>query len=501
MTVVSLQVMPEEGCLVEPEELQPLLHSTSDSQIRRRDVTIDMEGLGECDTDSNKTEVEEIEMVDMEGREREAGDCDGDTEDMLAARHRLETRQDWDETEPEGDRERASASSEMDENGNPTSGRHIHPIMSNAVRPVSIYRHTPVFRPQKLTVPHVQNSNAGYSTTNTATTTSSTPVGGPSMQENERGSKTDPKRKQRRKKDEEKNVVKAEDIEGYRGNTQDLDSLLQFIGGEESKKKSKKASDKVAEKNTKKVSSKSDIGKDDQKLRKKKEKSQEKDLVKPSVNKKLSIDTVDNDAIEEDVEDEIEEKRANSEDVENSLRASESPEKVSCVLSQKCCTRITPTFYLQEAPYPSLLETVSAPSSNDSGHVSGGPCSLPSISSTKEMSIASSPPLDIDPIEFSEDNYKDITDIAVTNHNEFTKVTKKQRKKKKRGSERVLYPQSSHEDETRSSSQGPEAASDQAGWFRGYRGIRGSREAVTGTKSTCSGWCQLSVDCAGLIEN
>ena len=139
------------------------------------------------------------------------------------------------------------------------------------------------------------------------------------------------------------------------------------------------------------------------------------------------------------------------------------------------------------------VQTVSAPSSNDSGHVSGGPCSLPSISSTKEMSIASSPPLDIDPIEFSEDNYKDITDIAVTNHNEFTKVTKKQRKKKKRGSERVLYPQSSHEDETRSSSQGPEAASDQAGWFRGYRAIRGSREAVTGTKSTCSGWCQLTV--------
>ena len=175
MTVVTLQVMPEEGCLVEPEELQPLLHSTSDSQIRRRDVTIDMEGLGECDTDSNKTEVEEIEMIDMEGRDRDGGDCEGDTEDMVAARHRLETRHDWDEAEPEGDRERgergerASASSEMDENGNPTSGRHIHPIMSNAVRPVSIYRHTPVFRPQKLTVPHVQNSSPGYSTTNTAT--------------------------------------------------------------------------------------------------------------------------------------------------------------------------------------------------------------------------------------------------------------------------------------------------------------------------------------------
>ena len=318
---------------MEPEELQPLLHSTSDSQIRRRDVTIDMEGLGECDTDSNKTEVEEIEMVDMEGRDREGGDCDGDTEDMLAARHRLETRHDWDEAETEGDRERASASSEMDENGNPTSGRHIHPIMSNAVRPVSIYRHTPVFRPQKLTVPHVQNS--GYSATNTGPSSSaSTAVSGPPAQESERTSKTDRKGKRGRKKEEEKNVVKAEDIEGYRG-TADLDSLLQFIDGEENKKKSKKASDKVTDKNTKKVSSKSDIGKDDQKLRKKKEKSQEKDPVKPSVTKKLSIDTVDNDAIEEDVEDDFEEKRANSEEVENSLRASESPEKVIGVLSFK----------------------------------------------------------------------------------------------------------------------------------------------------------------------
>ena len=110
--------MPEEGCIVEPEDLQPLLHSSSDSQIRRRvvtagetrdTVTIDMEGLGECDTDSNKTEVEEIEMVDMEGRDREIGDCDGDTEDMLAARHRLETRHDWTESETD----RASAPSEL----------------------------------------------------------------------------------------------------------------------------------------------------------------------------------------------------------------------------------------------------------------------------------------------------------------------------------------------------------------------------------------------------
>ena len=63
--------MPEETCLVTPGELQPLLHSTSDTALRRRvtnmeSVNIDMDG--ECDTDSNKTEVEEIEMVDMEGR-------------------------------------------------------------------------------------------------------------------------------------------------------------------------------------------------------------------------------------------------------------------------------------------------------------------------------------------------------------------------------------------------------------------------------------------------
>ena len=326
--------MPEEGegCMVEPGDLQPLLHSTSDSQIRRRvvttadsrdAVTIDMEGLGECDTDSNKTEVEEIEMVDMEGRDREAADCDGDADDMMQARHRLETRHEWTESETD----RASAPSEMDENGNPTSGRHIHPIMTNNVRPVSIYRHTPVFRPQKLTVPHVQNnSSSSYGSTGSTALPALT---APPAQETERSSK-DSKRGKKKKKDE---MVKAEDIEGYRGNTQDLDSLLQFIDGDETKKKNKKTVDKLSEKNTKKVSNKSDIGKDEQKLRKKKEKSQEKDLAKPSVTKKLSIDTVDNDAIEEDVEVDFDEKRANSEEVENSLRPSVSPEKVSCVNS------------------------------------------------------------------------------------------------------------------------------------------------------------------------
>ena len=93
------------------------------------------------------------------------------------------------------------------------------------------------------------------------------------------------------------------------------------------------------------------------------------------------------------------------------------------------------------------------------------------------MSIASSPPLDLDPTEFSEDCYHDI-DI-VNNHNEFTKVTKKQRKKKKRG----VYPPGSHEAAVRATSQDPEADHSGAWSFRGYR----SREAVSGTKSTCSG--------------
>ena len=309
-----------------PGELQPLLHSTSDTALRRRvqqtlgespqeAVAIDMEGLGECDTDSNKTEVEEIEMVDMEGRDP------GDDDDMTAARHRLETRQDWDNRE---ERERSSGG-DMDENGNPTQ-RHIHPIMNN-VRPVSIYRHTPVFRPQKLTVPHTvhnSSSTSGYGST--------APVNpGLTSQQDSVERNKDGKRKNRKKKnEEEKNVVKAEDIEGYRGN-KDIDSLLEFLGeGEETKKKTKKAGDKPSDKNTKKVTNKSDNPKEDQKVRKKKERSQEKETSKPTVTKKLSIETIDNDVIEEDTEEESTEKRENSEETENnSLRHSISPEKVN----------------------------------------------------------------------------------------------------------------------------------------------------------------------------
>lgn len=306
--------MPEETCVVTPGELQPLLHSTSDTALRRRvtnmdSVNIDMDGLGECDTDSNKTEVEEIEMVDMESR--------GETmelEDIVQTRHLLES----------GAYEEERQTESVDENGNPTQ-RHIHPIMSNNVRPVSIYRHTPVFRPQKLTVPTTVN-NSGNSTGGYGSTANGGSNGVSAGQDSDRGK--DPKRKGRRKKqEEEKNVVKAEEIEGYRGN-KDIDSLLEFLGeGEEKKKKSKKSSEKTngVEKNTKKVTNKSDASKDDQKLRKKKEKSQEKEFAKPSVTKKLSIDTIDNEVIEEEEDDKAE----SEENENNSLRPSISPEKVN----------------------------------------------------------------------------------------------------------------------------------------------------------------------------
>merc|ERR1712050_30892 len=174
---------------------------------------------------------EEIEMVDMEGRAEVLSEEENTP--LLAARHRLESRgrvvgnygpdktQDvptstWSnghrmETEEEG-------KSAIDENGNPTSTSSSgpFPIMDPQLRPLSIYRHTPVFRPQKLTVPSMQ----------------------PEHNHSEDKSKGEGKRKVRRKKEEVKNVVKAEDIEGYRGN-KDIDSILEFIDGENVGKKKK----------------------------------------------------------------------------------------------------------------------------------------------------------------------------------------------------------------------------------------------------------------------
>eukprot|EP00092_Neocalanus_flemingeri_P028707 GFUD01031168.1.p1 GENE.GFUD01031168.1~~GFUD01031168.1.p1 ORF type:complete len:1328 (+),score=372.05 GFUD01031168.1:241-4224(+) len=519
------KVMPGESGLLDgvvtPGELQPLLHSTSDSMLRKlvasnTETCIDMENVanGECDTDSNKTEVEEIEMVDMEGRDMDTAEqADDETTPLLQARHRMETRgrvignhgpeegielqSGWSSVRSvtEGAHEREVENKpEMDENGNPTTytnggSNGPFPIMDPQLRPLSIYRHTPVFRPQKLTVPSMQ----------------------PEHNHSEDKSKVEGKRKVRRKKEEEKNVVKAEDIEGYRGN-KDIDSILEFIDGENGGKK-KKSGDKLLEKN-KKNNAKSDI-KDD-KVRKKKEKSLEKDNInKPSVTKKLSVDNIDNDVIEEDPEIDQED-RGISVETDNTTRPSVSPEKdstfpvpalevdVKGAESMKSPV-VTIDTIASVKPSPSLASSGRANSapSNDSGHVSAEPCSLPSVSSTKEMSIASSPPLDLDHVEFvSEESCS-----QETTNTEFTKVTKKQRKKKggsiRERPDRMYQSGSAFSEENRSrggDDEGRVASSTRRSqlargstqgegeeWsFRGYNRIRGSREAVTGAKSTCS---------------
>jgi len=521
------KVMPGESSLLDggvtPAELQPLLHSTSDSMLRKlvannTETCIDMEHVtnGECDTDSNKTEVEEIEMVDMEGRDTDiAEQADDETTPLLQARHRMETRgrtianqgpEEAVELQPswssvrsvtEGIHERDGENKpEMDENGNPTSytngsSNGPFPIMEPQLRPMSIYRSTPVFRPQKLTVPSMQ----------------------PESNHSEEKSKMEGKRKVRRKKEEEKNVVKAEDIEGYRGN-KDIDSILEFIDGENGGKK-KKTGDKLVEKN-KKNSAKSDTSKDE-KVRKKKEKSLEKDNVsKLSVTKKLSVDNcIENDVIEEDPELDQDDRGISVET--DPTRLSVSPEKESNFSAEPLSvdtkgvdglknTLVTvDTLNASVKPSPSLASSGRANSapSNDSGHVSAEPFSLPSISSTKEMSIASSPPLDLDHVEFvSEESCS-----QETTNTEFTKVTKKQRKKKsgsiRERPDRTYQSGSAFSEENRSRG-GDEEARTVSGsrrsqlargatqaeteeWsFRGYNRIRGSREAVTGAKSTCS---------------
>jgi hypothetical protein len=384
---------------------------------------------------------------------------------------------------------------EMDENGNPTthtngSSNGPFPIMDPQLRPLSIYRHTPVFRPQKLTVPSMQ----------------------PEHNHSEDKSKVEGKRKVRRKKEEEKNVVKAEDIEGYRGN-KDIDSILEFIDGENGGKK-KKSGDKLIEKN-KKNNAKSDINKDD-KMRKKKEKSLEKDnLNKPSVTKKLSVDNcVENDVIEEDPE--IDQEDGGISVDTDTTRPSVSPEKDSTFPAStlevdakgdadgvKSGEVSMDTLTTSVKPSPSLASSGRANSapSNDSGHVSAEPCSLPSVSSIKEMSIASSPPLDLDHVEFvSEESC-----TQETTNTEFTKVTKKQRKKKsgsiRERPDRTYQSGSAFSEENRSRggddgvssstrrsqlARGSTQAETEEWSFRGYNRIRGSREAVSGAKSTCS---------------
>merc|ERR1719383_419466 len=140
----------------------------------------------------------------------------------------------------------------------------MHSIMEETtnIRPFSIYRHTPVFQRQRLTVPALPREN-------------------PAIEEKS-NNKLEKKNKVRRKKEE--NVKKSEDIEGYRGN-EDVDSILQFIGAEMDRrlsKKNRKSSEKNPEKMEKdknKKNARKEDGVSADKQRKKKEKACDKDVV------------------------------------------------------------------------------------------------------------------------------------------------------------------------------------------------------------------------------
>merc|ERR1719278_219495 len=154
----------------------------------------------------------------------------------------------------------------LDENGNPTSSTAPgpFPIMDPQLRPLSIYRHTPVFRPQKLTVPSMSDREQMENR-------QATVVDHKLESRPQEGGK----RKVRRKKGgEEGSVMKAEDIEGYRGK-EDIDAILSFIEAEKGGKK-KKSSEKAVDKTIgkKKIEEKE---KENNKVRKKKEKSVEKE--------------------------------------------------------------------------------------------------------------------------------------------------------------------------------------------------------------------------------
>merc|ERR1719278_731683 len=352
----------------------------------------------------------------------------------------------------------------LDENGNPTSstGPGPFPIMDPQLRPLSIYRHTPVFRPQKLTVPSMSDREQMENR--------QAPVMDHKL---ESRPQEGGKRKVRRKKGgEEGSVMKAEDIEGYRGK-EDIDAILSFIEAEKGGKK-KKSSEKAVDKSIgkKKIEEK-------EKVRRKKEKSVEKEnnstSMKTGIGKKLSVDNSSEAEILEEVEEEEEEE----------AQTPSLLEKVSLAEEERKDTLVKGS----PASLGSCGRANSAPS-NDSGHVSAEPYSLPSVSSTKEMSIASSPPLDLDPAE-------DLTAEDVILHStEFTKVTKKQRRKRAAGarerSERphVYHQGSAFAEENRSrGEQQPRngGQSENEDWgYRGYTRLRGSREAVTGAKSTCS---------------
>lgn len=420
-------------------------------------------------------------MVELEGSYRTQEAMEGTREEsapLLAARHRLETRGrlvgSYGDPGEEGQGSQGTGEPEeeakpgLDENGNPmgpgssTSGPF--PIMDPQLRPLSIYRHTPVFRPQKLTVPSVSDREQ-----DPRQSLVPEPRGEPRPAGGEGGPA---RRKVRRKRlqEEERGVMKAEDIEGYRGK-EDLDSILSFIDGGGLGGKKKKPAEKVVEKKKASRDAKEEKG---DKGRKKKEKSVEKEEKAP-VTKKLSVDnSSEAEALEDDDDDEDED----PEDAEDTACIQESEPSRATTLSKAGPASLASCGRANSAP------------SNDSGHVSAEPGSLPSLSSTKDMSIASSPPLDLDPAE-------DLTagDELHNTVTEFTKVTKKQRRKRAGGvrerPERPYQQGSAFAEENRG--RGGEAPPARAGgaegdeWYRPtYGRARGAREAVQGAKSACS---------------
>jgi hypothetical protein len=214
--------------------------------------------------------------------------------------------------------------------------------------------------------------------------------------------------RRKRLQEEERGVMKAEDIEGYRGK-EDLDSILSFIDGGGLGGKKKKPAEKVVEKKKASRDSKEEKG---EKGRRKKEKSVEKEE-KALITKKLSVDnSSEAEALEEDEDDDDEE----PEEVEDVQEVALQEPPRATTLGKTCPASLANCGRANSAP------------SNDSGHVSAEPGSLPSLSSTKDMSIASSPPLDLDPAEdlaAGEELQNTVT--------EFTKVTKKQRRKRAGG--------------------------------------------------------------------
>merc|ERR1712098_74688 len=75
----------------------------------------------------------------------------------MEGRERTQRSEEMENRQSDGNTENTEENKELDENGNPTCS--VYPIMNPQIRPLSIYRHTPVFKPKKLTVPSMVNDH------------------------------------------------------------------------------------------------------------------------------------------------------------------------------------------------------------------------------------------------------------------------------------------------------------------------------------------------------